>query len=326
MINQFKTLNPVNIFFLIVISAILRIGIFLWLPESLGYDFSGSFGWLMIPMPAQVYLSPLANVFLAGLMTLIQALILNRIINNYNILGKPTYLPALMYVSASSILMPFLILNPVIVCNFLVLWMMSKFMSIYHRSSIQSLMFDLGMIVAIGTLIYFPFVAMMPLLWISLIIFRPFDWREWLVTILGFTTIYFFLAVYYFLNDSMDKFYKIWLPLTNKFPTGFNINPYDYIVLLPLLIIIVLSAMLLQQNFFRSFVQVRKTFQLLFFMFFLGMLSFYLRPHIELYHFLLGLVPVSIFMAYYFMNASKKWVYETLYLVLVGVIIYFQSV
>ncbi|HCN83021.1 MAG TPA: beta-carotene 15,15'-monooxygenase, partial [Sphingobacteriaceae bacterium] len=297
-----------------------------WLPESLSFDFSESFGWLMITMPTEVYLSPLANVSIAGLITLIQAMILNRIINNYSILGKPSYLPALMYVSAASILMPFLVLNPVMVCNFLTLWMISKFLSIYHRSSIQSAMFDLGMIVAIGTLIYFPFIAMMPLLWISLIIFRPFDWREWLITILGFATIYFFLAVYYFLNDSMDKFYQIWLPLTNKFPTEFNINPYDYIVLLPLLVIIILSAISLQQNFFRSFVQVRKTFQLLFFMFLLGMLSFYLRPQIELYHFLLGLTPVSIFMAYYFMYARKKWVYETLYLVLAGVIIYFQSV
>jgi hypothetical protein len=187
-------------------------------------------------------------------------------------------------------------------------------------------MFDLGMIVAAGTLIYFPFIAMMPLLWIALIIFRPFDWREWMVTLLGFATIYFFLGVYYFLNDSMDKFYQIWLPLINKFPTEFHINPYDYMVLLPLLIIIVLSATSLHRNFFRSFVQVRKTFQLLFFMFLLGMLSFYLRPHVELYHFLLGLTPVAIFMAYYFMNAQKRWFYETIYLLLVAVTIYFQMV
>jgi hypothetical protein len=326
MINQFRTLNPLNLVFLIVIAIILRTGVFLWLPESLNFDFSESFGWLMIGMPTEVHLSPLTNVAIATLITLLQAMVLNRIINNYSILGKPSYLPALMYVSAASILIPFVVLNPVMVCNFFALWMLSKFLSIYHRSSIQSVMFDLGMIVAIGSLIYFPFIAMMPLVWISLIIFRPFDWREWMVTILGFITIYFFLAVYYFLNDSMNKFYQIWLPLTNKFPTEFNINPYDYMVLLPLLIIIVLSAFSLQQNFFRSFVQVRKTFQLLFFMFLLAVLSFYLRPQIELHHFLLGLIPVSVFMAYYFMNAKKRWIYETLYVILAIVIIYFQSV
>jgi hypothetical protein len=91
-------------------------------------------------------------------------------------------------------------------------------------------------------------------------------------------------------------------------------------------VIFILSAVSLQQNFYRSFVHVRKSFQVLFFMFLVAMLSFYLKPELELYHFLLGLAPAAIFMAYYFLNARIKWVYETLYLLLAGFIIYFQLV
>ena len=326
MINQFRSLSTVNLFYLVIISIVLRLGIFSQLPESLKFNFIEPFAWLMINMPSQSLFSPLANVSIATILTLIQAITLNRIVNNYNILGKPTFLPALMYVTGASILMPFLVLNPVIVCNFFILWMITKFFSIYHKNEARSVMFDLGMIVAVGTLIYFPFIAMMPLLWISLIIFRPFNWREWTAILLGFITIYFFLAVFYYMNDSLDKFYQIWLPLTNHFPTNININLYDYIVLFPVIIIFVLSALSLRQNFFRSFVHVRKSFQILFFMFLLGMLSFYLKPEIELYHFLLGLAPAAVFMAYYFLNARTRWFYETLYLLLVGFIIYFQLV
>jgi hypothetical protein len=326
MINQFRKLSPVNLFFLVIVSIILRLGIFIHLPEKLNFNFMEPFAWTLINVPSEGLFSPLQNVTVATILTLIQAIILNRIINHHNILGKPTFLPALMYVTGSSILMPFLVLNPVIFCNFFILWMIAKFLNIYHKNEARSVMFDLGMIVAAGTLIYFPFIAMMPLLWISLIIFRPFNWREWIAILLGFITIYFFLAVFYYMNDSLDKFYQIWLPLANHFPTNIHIHIYDYIVLFPVVVIFILSAVSLQQNFYRSFVHVRKSFQVLFFMFLVAMLSFYLKPELELYHFLLGLAPAAIFMAYYFLNARIKWVYETLYLLLAGFIIYFQLV
>jgi hypothetical protein len=324
MITQFRKLSAVNLFFLVVVSIALRLGVFLQLPEKLSFNFMEPFAWMMINMPTQAIFSPLENVTIAAALTLLQAMILNRIINNHNILGKPTFLPALMYVTCSSILTPFLVLNPVIFCNFFILWMISKFFGIYHKNEARSVMFDLGMIVAAGTLIYFPFIAMMPLLWISLVIFRPFNWREWIAILLGFITIYFFLAVFFYMNDSLDKFYQIWLPLTNHFPTNIHINIYDYIVLFPVVIIFVLSAVSLQQNFFRSFVHVRKSFQVLFFMFLLGILSFYLKPQVDIYHFLLALAPAAIFMAYYFLNARVRWFYESLYAILAAFIIYFQ--
>src|SRR5690606_33983970 len=108
--------------------------------------------------------SPLTNVLLAAFIILVQSLIFNRIINSYNLLGKSTYLPALSYIAAGSLFAPFLVLSPTLFCNFLVLWMIEKFLSIYKRDEVRSVMYDLGMIVAIGTLIYFPFIALLPVL------------------------------------------------------------------------------------------------------------------------------------------------------------------
>ncbi len=324
MINQFRTLNPINIFFLVIMSILLRSGIFLHLPENLNFDFPGVLKSLSNGMPNDLFLSPVSNVIIAGLLVVIQALILNKVINSHNIFGKPTFLPALMYITVASIFIPFMVLNPVIISNFLVIWMINKFLSIYHRHEIGSVMYDLGMIVGVGTLIYFPFISMMPLLWISLVIFRPFNWREWIATLIGFITIYFCLGVFYFMNDSLGQFFQIWLPLANQFPKEFNVNGYHYTVLVPVIIIMVLSALSLSENFFRSAILVRKTIQLLFFMFILAMGSCYLLSKVELYHFSFGLAPASIFMAYYFYNAKKRWLYESLYALLLVFIIYFQ--
>lgn len=324
MIQQFRSIHPLNIILLIGIAFLLRIGILINLPQRISFDFMEPFARLLIDIPLENAFNPLTNLMIALVILIIQALIFNRIINSYGLLGKPTFLPALLYVTAGSLLAPFLFLSPTLICNFLILWMIEKFLSVYKRTEVSSVMYDLGMMVALGTLIYFPFIAMFPLAWISLVIFRPFNWREWVAVIIGFATIFFFLAVFYFWNGSLDKFYQIWLPLASKFPANLRINLYDSLVLIPVVIILILSFFQLQKNFFRSVVQLRKSFQLLFFMFIIGLVSFYLKQDIVLYHFLLCAPPAAVLMAYYFLHSNTRWLYESLYFVLIASIIYFQ--
>ncbi|NEU10315.1 beta-carotene 15,15'-monooxygenase [Flavihumibacter sp. R14] len=325
MIKQFRSLNPINILLLIGIALLLRAGVLLQLPEKLNFDFIEPFARFLIAIPLETAFTPYANILIGLAITLLQAFIFNKIVNGYNLLGKPTFLPALLFVTASSLFTPFILLSPTLICNFILLWMIEKFLSIYRRDDARAVMFDLGMMVALGTLIYFPFIAMMPLLWISLLIFRPFYWREWLAGIIGFITVFFFLAVYYYWHNSLGLFYKIWLPLAAPFPVNFRINWYDYLVLIPVVMILALGIFQLRSNFFRSFVQTRKSYQLLFFMLVLGLISFYLKSDFRLYHFLLCAPPAAVMMAYYFVQAGKKrWVYECLYLLLLFTIIYFQ--
>lgn len=326
MIKQFRSINPLNIILLIFIAFLLRIVSLIHLPEEIPFEFMEPFSRLLLNIPENNWISPVNNLMLALVILVIQALLFNRIINNYNLLGKQTFLPALLYVNIGSLLSPFLVLSPALICNFFILIIIERFLSIYKKSEVSTVMFDLGMIVALGTLIYFPFIAMLPLVWIGLTIFRPFYWREWVAALVGFITIFFFLAVYYFWNDSLDKFYQIWLPLGSKFPTKFNINFYDWFVLIPVAIILFLGFFHVQKNFFRSVVHLRKSFQLLLFMFILTLGSFYLKSTLVLYHFLLCVPSPAVLMAYYFLHAQRRWIYESLYILLLGSIIYLQFI
>lgn len=324
MINQFRSLNPVNLIFLAVMTIILRTGVLLRLPESSSFSLFDSYTGLPVNIPDDLF-TPFSSVFYAIVIVLIQAILLNRIVNNYNLLGKPSFIPALMYVTATAILEPFVVLNPVLIANFLVLWMIEKFMSIYRRDKVLSVLFDLGMIVAAGTLIYFPFIAMLPLLWISLIIFRPFNWREWVAGLTGFITVCFFVMTVYYLSGSLSDFFKA-VPLVAAFYPGFLANPYDYIVLIPVLLILVSSVFTLWHKFYRSNVHVRKSYFILLFLLLFSVLSFYLSVGYNTDHFLLAIPAVAIFMSHFFLNATKRWFYESVYLLLAACIIYFQFV
>ena len=304
----------------------MRIAFFYELPEKLNFDFFEPFARLLINMPNGEAFSSTSNIFIAAVLVYIQALIFNRVINNHNLLAKPSFLPALMFVTGTSLFMPFMVLSPALICNFLLIWMIDKFLKLGKTGNAVTMVFDIGMIIGVGTLMYFPFVAMLIMIFLSLLLFRSFNWREWIAGLVGFITVFFFLAVLYYWNDNLASFYEIWRPLSNKFPSVFIINYNDYLVLVPVSIIIFLASLQLRENFFRSFISTRKGFQLLFFMFFIAGACFYLKPNFRIWHFLLCVPPGAVVLAYYFSNAKKRWFYETLFLLFVLSVQYFLFV
>jgi len=324
MINLFRKFTPANLVFLTLVGLMLCVGAFIHLPRSFHPTLIEPALRSFSDQLLQISISPTANICITLILTLIQSLLLNRVVDNHNILGRPTFLPALMYMTTASLLLPFLALTPTLFCNFFLIWMIDKLLKTYHRKDVKSTLFDLGMIVALSTLFYFPFIAMFPLLWIALIIFRPFDWREWVAGLMGFITIYFILWVIYFWFDKLPAYYAIWRPLAQPFPSSFKIELYDYWVFLPLALVMVLFLNTLRENFSKSIVHVRKSFHLLFLMFLLGVFSYYLEPRTPDYHFLLCAPPISIYMAYYFNFARVRWFYESVYALLLLTILYFQ--
>jgi len=304
----------------------MRLAIFIHLPEKFDFEFLEPYTRLLIQIPSASSLSPLANALMATVLVIIQALIFNMVVNKNGLLSKPTYLPALLYVTGSSLFLQFLIISPPLICNFILIWIMDKFLKIGKSPNAMMMMFDIGMLIALGTLIYFPFIVLLIMLWLSLLLYRSFNWREWVAGLIGFLNIFFFIAVFYYWNNNINQFFQIWKPLINTFPSVFKINYNDYLVLLPVTVIIVLAALQLRENFFRSFISTRKAFQMLFFMFIVAVISFYTKPDFRVYHFLLSVPPGAVLLAYYFFNAKKRWFYESLFAVLVISIQYFLFV
>lgn len=326
MINQFRTLNPLNLLLLAAFAIFMRMPIFLNVPPPLSFEFVEPYAKLLMKLPTADHLSPIASILIALVMVFIQAILFNRIVNNHALLAKPSYLPALLYLTGSSLFLQFMILSPPLICNFLLIWIMDKFLKIGKSPSAMMTMFDIGMIIALGTLIYFPFIVLLVMLWLSLLLYRSFNWREWITGIIGFLTIFVFIAVYYYWNDNISQFYKIWRPLANRFPSSLQINFNDYLILIPVGVIIILASLQLRENFFRSFITTRKAFQMLFFMFIVAILGFYTKPDFRVSHFILSVPPGAVLLAYYFSNAKKRWFYESLFAILIISIQYFLFV
>jgi len=324
MINTFRNFNPFNIFLLAILLFFLRVGYVFHIPSKVDFVFVESFARSLVPVSYENAFSPVFNLFLASLVVFGQALLLNFVVNSYNLLGRPSFLPAVMYIVVTALFTPFLVLSPPLICNFLVIWMLFKILLLYKSPDAKTIAYDLGVMAAVGTLIYFPFIYMMVVIWIAFVVFRPFDWRDWMASILGYATVFFFLAVYYYLNDRLGEFYTIFLPLGTKFPNRIHIHYNSYLVLIPVILIFILCFFKLRENFFKSYVLIRKAFQLLFILFIIAGLAFYVKTDFRISHFLLCAVPAAVFLAYYFLYAKKRWFYESLFILLLISIIYFE--
>lgn len=324
MIQQFRNLNFINLFYLLLLAIILRVGLLVNMPQAINSGFIEFSSRLLIPFDLDATLLPVGNILIALLIVLVQATLFNQIINKHNILGKASFLPAACYIIVCSVFTPFLSFTPPLLCNFFLLYIFNKILVEYKNSNSVAAMFDLGLVIALGTLFYFPFVGFLLLLWIALLLFKPFYWREWVSVLVGFLTLMFILGVYYYWNDKLVDFLEIWKPLSTKLPIYINIEVSDYIVLFPIVVCVLISMYFLNQNFFKSYVLVRKSFQLAVFIFLIGLFTFYLKPDFRINHFLLCALPIALSVSYYFINAKKKLVFESLFLTIIGAIIYFQ--
>jgi len=294
----------------------------------------------ILPISLSFLSTPWINLILSGLLVYVQAIIFNQILINYNIFPKPSFIPAAVYILISSLFTIFLTLQPVLMANFLMLWLLERLFSIYKTDKPIARAFDLGLLVASGTFIYFPFIMILPIIWIGLAIYLPFSWRFWLSGLLGFLVPYFFVWVYFLLSDNLGGFFQIFKPLQFNNPLYLPVFGKEIWILIPLLGVFMMSVYFYQLNAARNLILVRKSLRLLVFLMILSGLGYFLQPldvhsldlnfmlktHHALLHFLIWATPLSVYLSYYFIFARRRWIYETVFLTLLGTIIYFQIV
>jgi len=292
----------------------------------------------ILPISLSFLSTPWVNLVMAGLFVYIQAILFNQILIKYNIFYKPSFIPAAVYILLSSLFTNFLTLQPVLIANFFMLWLIERLFSIYKTDQPIARAFDLGLIIACGTFVYFPCIILLPMIWIGLTIFLPFSWRYWLTGLLGFALPYFFIWVYYFLSSNMEGFFFIFKPLHFKNPNYLPIIGQELWILVPLLATFLMSIYFYQLHASRNLILVRKSLRLLVYLMVLAGLGYYLQPLTDqslgfnfalrtkhsLLHCLILASPVSVYTSYYFIFARRKWIYESVFLVLLIATLYFQ--
>lgn len=322
-IKIIKSRNILSIYItLIALCLILRAPEILHAQKIIN-DNSPILGELLYELIAFLSFSSWLTPLITTVLVLLQALQLNKLVIKHEALFNPSFLPALLYITCMSLLADFLQFTSVIVANSLLLVILDKLFELYKIEKPLKTIFDVGLCSAISALLYFPSIFTFPLCLISLNLLRTNSLREWIVCISGFALPYMFMLFYFFWTDQISLFYPNCLPVFFNENTNFiSWNIKNAVPCITAIVLVVLAFIMLQPNFNKNTVQVRKYQQVLMLLLLLSGCSFLLQPQLMVTHFIIMVIPTSVFIAYYFLANKNFWITETLYILLVCTILH----
>lgn len=153
--------------------------------------------------------SALGYSLLTVVMLFLQALYLNRIAYKYKFFSKPTYVIAFLYVLLSSLSQEFNYFSVIVVLNWCMLIAMDILIGLHQTQHPRKHIFNAGFVLSIATILHFPAIGYIILLFVSLSLLRSFNLGEWVVGFLGFFTGFYFFVCILFLFDGLP-YLKLW--------------------------------------------------------------------------------------------------------------------
>jgi len=261
---------------------------------------------------------PFIAALIAAIFIISEAFLLNYIVNKNEILTKPSFLPALFYIVFMSSDGALLSLHPLVFANFFVLLAINKLVSSYQKDKAFSNAFDAGIFFSISTLFYFPSIVFLPLAGIGFILFRPFNWREWIISFIGILVPYAFVFVYYFWNDLLAYWWNFnaFFPDLHE-PSKSSLSKSFYLMLGISFLIILFSLGKLFVGFPEASQKNKKGILLFIWFSLFVLISAFIVPEISIQSFSPLAIPVSVFCANYFLKIKKAWWGELLFLLLI---------
>ena len=103
------------------------------------------------------------------------------------------------------------VISPALLANFLLIWIYIKLTRLYNNPAPKTLLFNIGLLVAIMVLCYHPTALVVPVVLFALGIMRPFKLQEWFTLIMGMALPYYFLASGLYLTNQLPLI-SSWLP------------------------------------------------------------------------------------------------------------------
>jgi hypothetical protein len=268
--------------------------------------------------------SILAGFLFAFVLVFFSAIMLNRILETYDLIPKNNLIPALVYMVLMSHSTEQQSLNPILISGLCLLVVLYIMFSIYNENEAYSTIFNAGVLIAFSSFFYFPSFIFIFFVWLTFFVYRLYHWREWVIVLAGFITPWLFLLVYFFWSDRLELVYNALMVSITGFST-FELNFH-----LPVLSIITLGfiALLFLWSFLKlagelqeKVISIRKKYWSAFWFLFLGTVTFIFSGSDAVFILSYLAVPVTMFMAYALTHQKKLLWIDIIFSLLIFIIV-----
>jgi hypothetical protein len=251
----------------------------------------------------------------------LQALILNVIAEENRLVERNQLLVAAIYILMMSSAQPLAQPNILILTNFFLILQFNTLLRLYGKDEPYGALFDAGLLVGISSLLFYPSIVFLLLIFYALLAFQFFRWREWLIPIIGFSIAYFFAATWFFWFNNLTIKTEEWIQRFNpELPFFETITMAEWLIPTLFLLMFAMGTRKILQRANESTVDIRKKYRVIFFMVFVSLLMQFLPDlGIKLQGAVL-LIPLAVILAAYTSTIKRTFYAELIFYLIILVI------
>ena len=299
MVAIFKQKNPGNTLLLLIYALILKFGLFLHPQVPLTQEGDHLlYKWIvgfLEPLFAPWFFSILTFV-----LTYLQAILFNRICNAQKLYAKANYLPGMSFLLITSLLVEWNRFSSPLLVNTIMVWVFYKMVMMYNTPRAGSAIFNIGLLLGIISLLYKPALLFGLLMFFTLYIMRPFRIQEYLISLLGITTPYYFLAILLYLGNRWS-----WEQLEPSLSFAFPAVPTSIFITISISLMVIpfiIGGYYIQNNLSKMLIQTRKAWSLVLIYLIIGLMIIMVTGGESYSNWMLCAIPLAAFhgAAYYY--------------------------
>ncbi len=206
-IRFFKTSYPLQY------GALLVLALLLWFPAFVGdYQPTGDVRNLVHPgytlllniIPA----NSLAGPVFAFILNLAAALLLNYVLEKHEVTPRNSLVPAFVFVIFTGFNPQVQWPNETIIPLLFIILVLSNVLDMYNIEEAYTQVFNAGALIALASLFSFESIFFILFIYSAYFVFRIYSWREWVIPLIGFITMYFFLWIYFFWTGNINSAFE----------------------------------------------------------------------------------------------------------------------
>ena len=187
---------------------------------------------------------------------------LNNLIYEKDVVKKPNFVVGTVYLLLTT---PFVNNLQMVIFSFLLLYFLYNLLELFKKRKPFSLVFNSSIILSIISIFFPNILLLMPLIFISLIIFGNIEWRCIVISILASIVPYIFLWTWQFLNNDPLLFPNIELQYQDYIPSFSNLILSEIIWLSVLAFVVFMSILELFNWIYKKSIRSRMSFFMIFF-------------------------------------------------------------
>ncbi|NOX85144.1 MAG: hypothetical protein GXO86_04125 [Chlorobi bacterium] len=134
---------------------------------------------------------------------IISSFTVNHLANESEFTGQQITLAMFFFLVLIFSFPGFTVSAPEIIVNLIIIFIFGNLFKLSEASNQISLAFDSGFLLGLCSLVFFPLVFLLLLIWVAFLIHRANSWRNYLVSLLGLLTPYLFLVTWLFWTNQL---------------------------------------------------------------------------------------------------------------------------